>query len=244
MAKSEYLLLFQELESVTRKLSNEQFGILVRAAFAYRFRGERYCGEDIRVDQAFESLANQLDRDEAARAKKVRAAEARWERSGEECKPMHPDANHAPFQSSPFQSSPVHSSPVPSCPEKEENTKPLSKGKGVPGAAAPTPQRKQSFGKYSWVKLSLQEHEALERELGEQELSRCIAYLDEACQMTGNKNRWKDFAVVIRRCAREGWGMDRNRANPVPMGCTGLGEAELRNIQRALKGGDDFAGTP
>ena len=44
-------------------------------------------------------------------------------------------------------------------------------------------------------------------DLGEKELMRCIAYVDESAQQTGNKNKWKDWNLVIRKCHREGWGL-------------------------------------
>ena len=43
---------------------------------------------------------------------------------------------------------------------------------------------KHKYGEYGWVQLS-----------------------DE--QSSGNKNRWKDWNLVIRRCHREGWGLRR-----------------------------------
>lgn len=60
--KQETLVLFPEVLAVTRKFTDEQFGILIRAAFAYRFGGEVYAGEDAAVDVAFQVIANQIDR--------------------------------------------------------------------------------------------------------------------------------------------------------------------------------------
>lgn len=73
----------------------------------------------------------------------------------------------------------------------------------------PTPARRK-YGTYGWVKLTDDEYARLEHDLGAVELARCIAYVDESAQGNGNKNRWKDWNLVIRRCSREGWG--RNRA--------------------------------
>lgn len=76
-------------------------------------------------------------------------------------------------------------------------------------AAPPTPARRK-YGTYGWVRLTDDEHAHLEHDLGAVELARCIAYVDESAQGNGNKNRWKDWNLVVRRCSREGWG--RNRA--------------------------------
>ena len=84
------------------------------------------------------------------------------------------------------------------------------------------------------MKLSQQEYDALEEELGETELKRCIDYLDESAQATGNKNRWRDFGLVIQRCSREGWGLQRygSRKEEIPMGGSGFSQWELDMIRR------------
>ena len=81
---------------------------------------------------------------------------------------------------------------------------------GQSGAAAPTPSgvasRKQ-YGKHGWVRLTDDEYARLLDELGEAELQRCITYIDESAQMNGNKNKWRDWNLVIRKCSRERWGI-------------------------------------
>lgn len=72
------------------------------------------------------------------------------------------------------------------------------------GADAPAHTK---HGQYGWVKLTDEEHTKLTADLGEQELARCIAYVDESAQGTGNKNKWKDWNLVIRKCSREKWGV-------------------------------------
>ena len=42
--------------------------------------------------------------------------------------------------------------------------------------------------------------------LGQEELDRCIRYVDESAQKTRNKNKWSDWNLVIRNCHRDGWG--------------------------------------
>ena len=70
---------------------------------------------------------------------------------------------------------------------------------------------KLKFGSYGWVRLTAQEHRTLIDELGQGELVRCIAYIDESAQATGNRNRWRDWALILRRCSREGWGRQTDR---------------------------------
>ena len=78
-------------------------------------------------------------------------------------------------------------------------------------AAPPTPAQRPSpemhrHGEYGWVRLTDDQYAKLVKDLGQAELDRCIAYIDESAQGNGNKNRWKDWNLVIRKCSREGWG--------------------------------------
>lgn len=68
---------------------------------------------------------------------------------------------------------------------------------------------KHGYGDYGWVKLTDAQHEKLANDLGVDELKRCIQYIDESAQSTGNKNKWKDWNLIIRRCSREGWGKSK-----------------------------------
>lgn len=90
-------------------------------------------------------------------------------------------------------------------------------GRRAPGAAAPSPSGKappmERHGEYGWIRLTGEQYERLLAELGRTELERCITYLDESAQQSGNKNRWKDWNLLIRRCHREGWGL-RGGARP------------------------------
>ena len=100
-------------------------------------------------------------------------------------------------------SSTVSHGEPPSESESNPNTNPN------PKESAPA---RHAHGQYQWVKLTVEEYSRLLADLGEAELARCIAYVDEAAQSTGNKNKWKDWNLTIRKCHRDGWGLDR-RAN-------------------------------
>jgi len=69
---------------------------------------------------------------------------------------------------------------------------------------------KEKHGQYGWVLLSAEEYQKLIADLGDQEAERCITYVDELAQGTSNKNKWKDWNLVVRRCSREQWGI-RNK---------------------------------
>lgn len=63
------------------------------------------------------------------------------------------------------------------------------------------------YGEYGWVELTDTQYQKLLAEIGQAELDRCIRYVDESAQATGNRNSWRDWSLVLRRCAREGWGL-------------------------------------
>ncbi len=88
----------------------------------------------------------------------------------------------------------------------------------APPEAAHTPTQKPkrtSYGQYGWVKLTDEQYIRLSNELGEAELKRCIDYVDESAQSTGNKNHWRDWNLVVRRCHRDKWGLGREKETVV-----------------------------
>lgn len=87
----------------------------------------------------------------------------------------------------------------------DSNANSNSDSNNVKAGKPPTPARKE-FSQYGWVKLTQEEYDRLVADWGEAEAQRCIDYIDEAAQSTRNKNKWKDWNLVVRRCHRDGWG--------------------------------------
>ena len=82
-----------------------------------------------------------------------------------------------------------------------------------PPSAAPAPAEspveeppRHRHGANGWVLLTDEQYQKLLRDLGPAELERCITYVDESAQITKNKNGWKDWNLLIRKCHREQWG--------------------------------------
>jgi len=65
---------------------------------------------------------------------------------------------------------------------------------------------KHARGEYGWVKLSDVELNRLIDDYGDAAVKRGIQIVDERAQQTGNKNKWKDWNLTVRRAIREGWG--------------------------------------
>lgn len=228
MAKEEVLALYPETEAVTKKLTHAQFGELIRALMAYRWRGESYTGDDIAIDIAFQFFSNQVDRRDAAKASKVKAAKDRWSKKAnaecmqndaEPCTAMQTDTE-CMQNDAPILSDPVLSSPILSIESKADKP-----------PAPPKPARK-SYGEFGWVKLTDDEYNRLLNDFGEAEVKRCIAYVDESAQSNGNKNKWRDWNLVIRKCHRQGWGLTKQPVTPWAKGYTHGGDRLAQMLQR------------
>lgn len=76
----------------------------------------------------------------------------------------------------------------------------------VKGNKENTPAARHARGQHGYVKLTDDEYNRLIQDLGEAEAARVIAYVDESAAATGNKNRWKDWNLVLRKASREKWG--------------------------------------
>lgn len=86
----------------------------------------------------------------------------------------------------------------------------IGEGIGLPPAPpAPTPKEpeRHKHGANGWVLLTDEQYNRLLKDFGPDELERCITYVDESAQITKNKNGWKDWNLVIRKCHREKWGV-------------------------------------
>lgn len=80
---------------------------------------------------------------------------------------------------------------------------------GESGADKPPVPARQKHGSFGWVRLTEEEYTRLVADFGEAEALRCIAYVDEAAQSTGNKSKWRDWNLVVRKCHRDEWGLSK-----------------------------------
>ncbi len=80
----------------------------------------------------------------------------------------------------------------------------------IPENDARQEDTRHKYGTYGWVRLTDDQYAALLSDMGEEELTRCITYVDESAQATGNKNKWKDWNLVLRKCHRDRWGISRS----------------------------------
>jgi hypothetical protein len=92
--------------------------------------------------------------------------------------------------------------PVSECEKREARDESAA---ALDGAAAPTDPRKKR-GEFGWVKLTDAEHQRLIAEFGADVVGFYVRYVDESAQQTGNKNRWKDWNLTVRKAIRNKWG--------------------------------------
>lgn len=84
-------------------------------------------------------------------------------------------------------------------------SKSLSRETSSPALRSAQPVR-HKHGKYGWVLLTDEQYDRLVGEYGLARVDAAVAYIDESAQQTGNKNKWKDWSLTVRKCIREGWG--------------------------------------
>lgn len=84
----------------------------------------------------------------------------------------------------------------------------LRKDNIVSGASAPAKSKieRHKYGEFEWVMLSNAEYSRLISEYGEDITCHFISIVDERAQISGNKYKWKDWNLTVRKAIREKWG--------------------------------------
>ena len=201
--KQETLVLFPELVSITRKFTDEQFGILMRAAFSYRFTGEVYGGEDMAIEVAFQTVANQIDRytefcekqsnnakntqdkpeeasciqeqPSAAKCSQTEPEDAEESKMQQNTPPIQSISNPCPIQSNPIQSRMDMADEPPISPPKKR-------------------EERHRYGEYKNVLLSDEELERLQKELPDWQ--NMVERLSEYIASSGKK--YKSHYATLR----------------------------------------------
>lgn len=65
------------------------------------------------------------------------------------------------------------------------------------------------YGEFQRVLLTDEEYRKLVEQFGEESVRSGIRYIDESAETTGNKNHWKNWYLVIRKCLRDGWNVGK-----------------------------------
>lgn len=223
----EYFNAYHSYIEAIEPLNDAERGRLFTACLTYSKTGEvqELCGNERFV---FAGMKSQIDRDVEAYELKCAKNRANGSKGGQ--------ANATErYQSLPN---------APDRPRTPPKEKEKEKEKDISTAVDTRAARKRlSHGTYGWVKLTDDEASKLISDLGQAEFDRCVKYVDESAQSSGNKNRWKDWNLVIRRCSREKWGergaglQRRNKA--IDYEQHALSDDQLNHIFYDLDGGTE-----
>lgn len=263
---------FSDFYESVKCLPDADFGAVMRAAFEYQISGKEYDGDNLFVKMAFGFAKRQADRKQEYSERKRANINKRWNKQTDtEQVQDDSDANennctdteYIPNDTNGYgtiqtdteciQNDTPNPSPIPS-PNNIINSLSIAGANGENFAGepqkpeepkAPAKLTRKSYGQFGWVKLSEKEYTALVNDLGQAEVERCISYVDECAQSTGNKNKWRDWNLVVRKCSRDRWGVSapkityQGRQRPERPGdihgCSEPGPAELEAIARVLR---------
>jgi len=89
---------------------------------------------------------------------------------------------------------------------------------------------KHKHGSYGWIQLTDLQYNKLVEEFTKDKLDNYINALDEYVQSTGNKNKYKDWNLVLRKAIRENWFKLENNSQEVKVGNKNV---KVKNYQHA-----------
>ena len=186
----EYFCAYHTLEESLKPFSDAERGRILSAALAYSARGElvELVGNEKFIWPTVKML---IDRDKDAYEQKCKVNRENGRKSLDAAKTRQ----------------------TPNAPQDKDKDKDEDEDKDKDKDKTPSSVNKPQkvcvhpHGTYGWVKLSDEQYSRLLKDLGQTELDRCIAYIDEQAQKSGNRNKWKDWNLVVRACSRDGWGL-------------------------------------
>lgn len=200
-----YICLYSSYLESLAPYSDQEVGCLVRGMLGYAALGEvpRFEGNERFI---WPTLKDQIDRDAASYQEKCEKNRQNGAKGG---RPKNQTVSQETER--------LYEKPK-KAKEKEKNKEKEKKKEkeNIPRADADTKTPSMEYGVYGWVKLTQAEYDRLICDLGQAEADRCITYIDESAQATGNKNKWKDWNLVVRKCSRENWGKARHNPTEQP----------------------------
>lgn len=238
--KTKYMPVWGRYVKIFDKLSPEELGELVHAMIHYHFDGTEPELSGV-LAAYWDFLQPDLDYAQASYEKKVESGRKGGKRSGEvrrKKKEIEADGSEVKQNEQITRTESETISITESKSGTVSKTETESDGCSAP-ADAGLSLSKRAYGEYGWVKLTDRQYRQLQAKMGEEALQDCIRYIDRSAQSTDNRNRWKDWYLILTRCYEEGWYCPHQPSYqskpPIPMGASGhLGEAELEAIRRVL----------
>ena len=193
----EYFPCYHSYFKKCEKLTDQELGRLFRALLKYSETGER---QELagRESIAFDFIADDIDR-----------AKQSYD---DRCKTNRENVKKRYDGTTVYDGIQSYTTVYESYQNKDKDKdKNKNKDNSPNGESIPAHAKHRTYGQYGWVRLTDDEYKRLLDEFGEVELLRCINYVDESAQATGNKNKWKDWNLVIRKCHRQNWGVSADK---------------------------------
>ena len=226
--KTRYMPIWGRHVEVLDQLTEEELGLLVHGMMHYHFddKEPEFTGN---VEIYWNFIRQDLDNARDNYEKKAQIGRKGGLRSGEVRRAKKEALESKRKQNEQIESESEEES-------KYESEKDTESDSCFAPAAAGISVEKKAYGEFGWVKLTDKQYRCLQAKMGEHTLQECIRYMDRAAQATGNRNRWRDWQVMLTRCYEDGWYLRGGSQKPsVPKGASGkLGEAELEAIRRVL----------
>lgn len=187
--KQEKLVLFPEVYTNAVKMTDAQFGVLMRAVFEYRFEGRIYEGDDLAVDVSFRTVAGQIDR--YAEICETNSNNAKGEEEDGVTETSEIQGNSAERPKDRQKAPPI---PIPDPVPYPSPNSPKGKTAGKP----PKPLR-HKYGEYQNVLLSDEEYAKLQAEIPcwQEMIERLSSYMESS----GKK--YKNHLATMRNWYRK-----------------------------------------
>ena len=210
-----FIFHYENIEDI-EDMTLEEKGAILDAMIAYSKDGTEADFDDRAMKAAWKPIRRRIDKDadayEARCEKNRENIQKRWNNSKYERIPT--DTNEYERIPTDTNEYDEHTKNTNTDTNTDTDTEPdTEKRESTP---APAHESEKKYGEYGWVKLTDSQHSKLCDDLGAEEVQRCIRYVDESAQSTGNKNKWRDWNLVIRKCSRDKWGFNATGARDRP----------------------------
>ena len=206
-----FIFHYENIEDI-EDMTLEEKGAILDAMIAYSKDGTEADFDDRAMKAAWKPIRRRIDKD-------ADAYEARCEKNRENIQKRW---NNSKYERIPTDTNEYERIPTDTN-EYDEHTKNTNTDTNTDTdtdtekrVGAHTHETVKKYGEYGWVKLTDSQHSKLCDDLGAEEVQRCIRYVDESAQSTGNKNKWRDWNLVIRKCSRDKWGFNATGARDRP----------------------------
>jgi hypothetical protein len=182
-------IIYNSFYEPIKSLSDEQLGKLFRAIFNYTINGEVTQDNDILI--AFMFIKNQLDIDNEKYQKICERNKNNGSKGGRPKEPKKPSGL-------------IGNPEKPKKPDNDnDNDNDIKKENN----------KKKKFGEFKRVLLTEEEYNKLVKDFGEDFIKEQIRLLDEYVECNNNKNKYKNFNLVLRKSIKENWFNRKSKPN-------------------------------